>query len=581
MNNPEYDLSPILDNAEEALAGKASSRWFIDNMPIGLVVFDVKQANYHFALVNKCFESMFDARATDLLGVPLSVVDAMPIASPLAVQCEVARASGRRAAFEWSSGESATERNYSCHLIPRLDEHGNVYQIMGTVTDRTLEKRAERNLLHNALHDPLTELPNRILFQEFIEDALAQVETGEIKHCGVLIANVDRFKQINETLGHVAGDEFLIAFAARLKRMVRNEDQLARLSGDEFAFLLTSVESNEDVTKVANRIHDCLDEPFLLGQSEFYSSVSIGISTTMSSLPYPEDLVRDADFAMHGAKSTGRASTEIYQRSSHEKARSQFLLEIELRKAVDGDQLELYYQPLVDLETGKLVAFEALSRWIHPERGFIPPDEFIPVAEETGIIVDLGRWALNTACRQLKHWQDNIPGGSELGMTVNVSNSQFLRTNVAEDTLAALQESGLNGSSLRLELTETVIMENPQEAIGYLDEIKALGVGLALDDFGTGYSSLGSLQNFPLDIIKIDRSFVMDIESNQSNYKIVEIITQLSRVLGLKMVAEGVEIPDHVKLLKQLGCQIGQGYLFSRPVPQAEAETIIINGMSY
>ena len=581
MLNKRSGTDYIAKTTDKALDGGEAAAWIIDNLPLGIIVLQPVDTGYKVDLSNDCFNDIFNIHKTDIIGKPLSSIEKLPLTRALLEKCSLIDSLNQTISFEWENKLSPLGQTFFCNLVARIDGDGKVFQILGTISDRTTEKRAERNLLHNALHDGLTELPNRILFQEHVEDAINDSNDNVESHSAVIVMDVDRFKLINETLGHMAGDEFLIAFAARLKRVVDDKIILARLNSDEFAFLLTSIASIDDAVAISDKIHKSLLEPFQLGKSEFYATVSIGISSTISSLPYPEELARDADFAMHRAKAGGKSRSEVYQRASHEKARSQFLLEIELRKAVDNDQLLLYYQPILDLKTDKLVAFEALARWNHPERGLIPPDEFIPIAEETGIIVDIGRWALDTACLQLKHWRVTIPGAEDLGVTVNVSNAQFRKTNVANDTAKALKISDLPGSALRLELTETVIMENPVEAVGYLEEIKLLNVGLALDDFGTGYSSLGSLQNFPLDVIKIDRSFVTDIEHNESNYKIVEIITQLSNTLGLIMVAEGIEKPEHVDVLKSLGCQLGQGYLLSRPLPAAAAETLIQNSFPH
>jgi diguanylate cyclase (GGDEF)-like protein len=572
------DVLSALDNKTVATA---NTDWVMENLSVGLVVLDIGVSGYKIAVANRFFKKHFGVDMADYIGAPLESIPDLPVARPIISQCELVCASQKPAAFEWQYNTAPNEQFFSCNLVPRINEAGEVYQIMGTITDRSSEKRAEKNLLYNALHDPLTELPNRILFQEYTEDALSQHQESGNRHCAILICNVDRFQMINETLGHMAGDEFLIAFAARLKRSVRPQDQLARLNGDEFGFLIHGVENLEEVEAIAARIHKSLIEPFQLGDSEFFVSVSVGISTTISSLPYPEELIRDADFAMHRAKAGGRAKSEVYRRSTSDEARNQFLLEIELRKAVDNKELQLHYQPIVDLNSGKMTSFEALARWFHPELGFIPPDQFIPIAEQSRIIVDLGSWAMIEACRQLKQWREEVPRAADLGITVNVSNAQFLRTNVAKDAAVALDLSGLPGEALRLELTETVIMENPVQAVGYLNEVKKLNVGLALDDFGTGYSSLGSLQNFPLDILKIDRSFVSDIETNQSNLKICEIITQLSHTFGFAVVAEGIEELEHIKILRRLGCQYGQGFYISKPLNVADATAFINKKLAF
>ncbi len=485
---------------------------------------------------------------------------------------------GSSVVFEWRHGSGPDDRHLLCRLTPMGATIGKT-QLMGTITDHSAERQAERNMLHNALHDNLTGLANRILFQQRLEGALGGHGAAAGTNCAVLVVNIDRFQLINESLGHLAGDEFLMAFASRLEKAVGARQTLARLSGDEFAILIGNLKSLADVEKMAQLIHDSLTAPFRLGNSEFHASVAIGAATTLLSPAYSEELISDAVFAMHRAKTLGRSRTEIFQREKHQAARKQFFLEIDLRKAVAAGQIELDYQPIVEIASGNICAFEALARWNHPERGRIPPNDFIPIAEDTGLIVDIGRWALYEALRQLAAWRQEIPAAAGLAMSVNVAKAQLESESIRSDLESALEAAGLEGRDVRLELTESAFYSDPQATISKLENLKETGVLISLDDFGTGYSSLGYLQNFPLDLIKVDRSFVAEIDENNNNAKLVEIIALLSKALGIPLVAEGVEEESQLAFLKNLGCEMGQGYLYSPPVDGARAAELIKSGL--
>ncbi|WP_051555890.1 putative bifunctional diguanylate cyclase/phosphodiesterase [Kordiimonas gwangyangensis] len=445
-----------------------------------------------------------------------------------------------------------------------------------TIEDQTAEKLAERNLLHHAFHDALTGQPNRVLFRNKLEEAVADCQReGNQTGCAVLIINIDRFQQINESFGHSAGDRFLISMASTLRRCIRSSDTLARLSGDEFAILVSRFKDVEEVEMISRRVHEAMQQPYDLDGNEVFTSVSIGVATTLSSATHPEDLIRDADFAMHRAKGAGKSRTEIYHRDSHQRARSQFHLETELRRAVERNELELYYQPIIDLKTSQLHGFEGLTRWIHRERGFVSPAEFIPLAEETGVIVALGRWALKAACHQIKAWVDENSADHAVPVNVNVSGIQFARDNVAAVVEKALEESGIDGRFLRIELTESAIMANPMRISESLNRIRKLGVKVALDDFGTGYSSLNYLHQFPIDVIKIDRSFINQLERGNAPYKILQMIGMLASNLGHEVVAEGLEDLEHINMLRDLDFGYGQGFYFSKPVAGKDATEIV------
>lgn len=565
-----------MEAAHEAMAGFFDSQSLIDNLPISVFVFEVtKDERYRLALVNRVFERLFTVRREELIGNYLSEIKIVSTADYLRPQLDLAYRSKKEVAFEWQFSTPPNERHLTCQVIPVLNGSSDVRHMLGIITDRSAEKRAERHVLYNALHDSLTGLPNRVLFHDKIEQTTETQSFTEGQHSAVLVLNVDRFQLINESFGHVAGDEFLITLAAKLKACLRGKDTLARLNGDEFAIFLESIETIGDAVKVSDRIHQAIKKPYLLSGNEIHCSVSIGIASTISSLPHPEDLLRDADFAMHQAKTGGKARTEIYQRHTHQQARSLFQLETDLRRALTDEQLKLYYQPIINMKTGKLSGFEALARWPHPERGFVPPSEFIPLAEETGIIVPLGQWALMNACRDLQIWRRSHPEASNLSISVNVSGIQFTRSDVVKDISSVLQETGLPAGRLRIELTESTVMGNPEIAAQIQKRLKDLGVELALDDFGTGYSSLSYLQRFPLDYLKVDRAFVNHIDTNKENREIAEIIILLAKALDLKLVAEGIEEPAQRDVIKSLGCEYGQGFLFSKAVPFDEADEIV------
>lgn len=568
----------LLRAADETLAGRIDSAWVLENLPIGLFLLEVREEGHRILLTNPTFRSIFELEEEATDGITITREEKYSAFESIIDHCITVRRTCKSAYFEWRTHSGPSDKFFACHLLPRLDRNEAVYQILGSITDRSAEKRAERILLHNALHDTLTNLPNRVLFMEKIEEALEQQRDGEAQHCAVLVINLDRFQLINETLGHVGGDEFLVTMASNLLKTLRPEDTLARLSGDEFAILVNEISRIEDANAVAQRVHRTMRAPFPMGDSEFYASVCVGIASTISSAPYADDLIRDADLALHRAKSAGRGETEIFQRDKHRHVRSQLQMEVALRKAVQNQEMELHYQAIVDLFTGRLVGFEALARWNHPTLGMVSPVDFIPIAEETGVIVELGRWALHTACEQLMKWRQEEPAAKSLTVAVNVSGVQFSRSDVAAEAEMILSLTGLSGDSLRLEITETTIMKDPEHAAEVLHQLRDQKIRLALDDFGTGYSSLSYLQRFPIDIVKIDRSFITDIESNTANHRIVEIITMLGKTLGLTVVAEGIEHQVQTEILRDLGCQMGQGFLFSKPVPPDEARRLIALG---
>jgi diguanylate cyclase (GGDEF)-like protein/PAS domain S-box-containing protein len=443
------------------------------------------------------------------------------------------------------------------------------------IQDITDRKRAEQQLLYEALHDPLTGLPNRAWFMQQLRASLEQVKYQKDRISAVLFLDLDRFKIINDSIGHMIGDQLLIGIAGRLQNCLRPQDKVARLGGDEFTVLLNGLRDASEAVEVAERIQREIAKPFNLNGYETFTTASIGIALSSSGYDRPEDLLRDADTAMYQAKSLGKAQYVIFDRDMHARAMSLLQLETDLRRATQRREFFIQYQPIVSLTSGKLTGFEALVRWNHPDRGLIPPEEFIALAEETGFVVPIGQWVLGEACRQMSWWQQQFPSSLPLSISVNLSSKQFAHSSLIEQIVQTLKLTGLNPRSLKIEITESVVMENIEVAARMLEQLRALGVGLSIDDFGTGYSSLSYLHRLPIDTLKIDRSFVGQICENNENKEIVRTIITLAQSLGMGVIAEGVETKGQLKELRELKCESGQGYLFSRPLNADEATVLI------
>jgi len=442
-------------------------------------------------------------------------------------------------------------------------------------------RRAEEQLRHDALHDALTGLPNRSLFMSHLGRSFDRAKRHKDYLFAVLFLDLDRFKVINDSLGHLMGDELLISVSRRLSACLRSIDTVARLGGDEFAILLDGLTGVMEATEVAERIQQALTHPVMLGVSEVRVSASIGIALSTTGYDLPSDVLRDADLALYRAKAKGNACHEVYDQTMHTKAVTLLQLETDLRRALKQEELLLHYQPIVSLATGQITAFEALARWHHPRRGLISPADFIPVAEDTGLIMPLGQWALRTACSQMRAWRERFPAQPHLSVCVNLSAKQFTRPDLVEQIAQILRETGLEPSALGLEITETVIMEQAERATAMLKELRALNIPLHLDDFGTGYSSLSYLHRFPIDILKIDRSFVSRIGDSGQHSEIVRAIVSLAHNLKIEVIAEGVETAEQLALLKTLQCDYGQGHYFSKPVEAHAVAEMLAVGMPW
>lgn len=456
---------------------------------------------------------------------------------------------------------------------------GKPFGIQGIARDITERKATEEKLQYNALYDPLTNLPNRSQFMKYLEAAMRQNARHKNFGFAVLFLDLDRFKVINDGLGHHIGDKLLVAIAERIQSSLRPGDVVARLGGDEFTVLIHDVVNETDAVSVAERIQEKLSAPFLLDNYEVYTSASIGIVLNDETHKIPEDLLRNADAAMYRAKDAGKAKYEIFDNEMYIRNINLLKVETDLRRAIEQKEFRVYYQPVVSLETGKIEEFEALVRWKHPQHGLILPNEFIPISEETGLIVPIGEWVLEEASRQTKEWQNKFPSENPVSISVNLSAKQLMHPSLVGQVKKVLNKTGLNPRSLKLEVTETMVMKHSDTALNVLSELDKLGVRLSTDDFGTGYSSLSYLHRYPFERIKIDRSFVSKMDADLKSEAIIRSILMLGGNLEIEVVAEGIETENQLWQLRSLGCKLGQGYLFSKPVSRKYAEILLKDGL--
>ena len=433
---------------------------------------------------------------------------------------------------------------------------------LATHEDVTERQRSEERIAHMARHDALTDLPNRVLLLEQLNHEIKRVKRGEC--LAVLCLDLDQFKSVNDALGHHIGDELLKLVGERLRGCTRELDIVARMGGDEFAIIMTQMDQAADAATLSKRIRDSVIRPYQIEGHQIVTDISIGISVAPMDAVESHELLRNADMAMYDAKADGRGTFRFFEPEMNTRMKARRELEMDLRKALATEQFELHYQPLVVLETNEVNGFEALLRWKHPARGLISPADFIPIAEETGLIVPLGEWVLNAACNEAVDWPDHIK------VAVNLSPAQLNSRNLVNMVTAALKESGMPPGRLQLEITETVLLQNTFSTLATLHELRRMGVQIALDDFGTGYSSLSYLRSFPFDKIKIDRSFIQDLSNGSEPLAIVNAVAGLAKCLNMTSTAEGVETPQQMQTLQAIGCTEMQGYLFSHPRPAHE-----------
>jgi diguanylate cyclase (GGDEF)-like protein/PAS domain S-box-containing protein len=500
----------------------------------------------------------------DDLGVAVDAIKRLRKGNSTIDQCEVRfrHKTGHKVWGLWSASLAGGPHVASTPLVFQIQD----------ITDR---KRAEEQLQHEAMHDVLTGLPNRAMFIDHLELAIARAQRNEERKFAVLYVDLDRFKIINDSLGHSVGDQLLKEVAVRLWNCVRAGDTVARLGGDEFVLLLEDVYAESEAIDVAERIKSELAAPFTLNGREVFTTVSIGVASSWTSYHQAEGLIRDADAAMYRAKSLGKNRHEIYDSVMHAQVNDLLQMETALRLAIERKEFLVYYQSIVDLETFKISGFEALIRWNHPEKGFISPANFIPLAEETGLIVEIGEWVLREACQQMERWQKIFPSDPPLFVSVNLSSKQFIQSDLIQRITQIIKETKINPEGLKLEITESAVMDDVDSATEMLKKLRALGIKLSIDDFGTGYSSLSYLHRFPIDTLKVDRSFVVNMSEDSENVEIVRTIVSLAQNLGMNVIAEGVETKEQLAALRRLGCENGQGYLFSKPVAAKAAENLI------
>jgi diguanylate cyclase (GGDEF)-like protein/PAS domain S-box-containing protein len=447
------------------------------------------------------------------------------------------------------------------------DAAGAATRIAGSQTDVTERKRAVDRLIHDAFHDALTQLPNRALFMDRLARAIEAHRRHPESLFAVLFLDLDRFKVVNDSLGHLLGDELLVAVAQRLSALVRSSDTVARLGGDEFAMLIDGIDHETDAVRAARRIQDDLLLPFHVGPHELFTTVSIGIALSTTGYRDPQDVLRDADIAMYRAKARGKARHEVFDTAMHDRTVELLRFETDLRRAIERCELRVHYQPVIELRSGRVTGFEALLRW---QRGdvLISADAIIATAEETGLIVGIGEWVLREALRQLRVWN------ADVDIHVNLSPRQLLQPDVVERIAAAIEESGVAPERLHLEVTESLLIENAEAAAELLRALRDIRVRLSLDDFGTGYSSLSSLRQFPFDMLKIDRSFLLDADATRAD-EIVRTVAGLARVLGMDVTVEGIETAEHAERMRGLGISFAQGFYFARPLAADDAGRLV------
>ncbi len=561
---------------EELKHGLSLLKSTLESTTDGIVVVDlhgtIVSYNHRFANMWRIPDEVLESRNDDhvLAHVLDQLVDARQFidkvrelyADPLAESMDI---------LEFKDG-----RVFERSLIPQIIDGTPVGRVW-SFRDVTARTRAEKQLVHDAIHDALTGLPNRTLFMDRLEQALRRSKRHLDYSFALLFVDLDRFKLVNDSMGHIVGDELLVSIAQRIRNCIRPADTVARLGGDEFTVLLEDLGEPEDAVRAAERIESVVSTPMTLREKEIFTTVSIGIAVSAPHYARAEELLRDADIAMYRAKSMGRACHAMFHPGMHSRAVERLQLENDLRRALERDEIVLHYQPIVSLADTRILGFEALMRWNHPQRGVIYPSEFIPLAEETAQIIPMGRWALREACMRMRQWQRGF-GRDDLTISVNISGRQLVHTSFVDDLERVLRDTRLPPRTLCLEITETVLMENSASAMRTLARLRELGAQIHIDDFGTGYSSLSYLHRFVIDTLKIDRSFISHIETGDENLEIIRTVVHLADNLKISVIAEGVETEIQRAQLIALRCPAAQGHYFSLPAEQTTVSTMLGSG---
>ena len=550
----------------------ATFQQLFDGSPQAILSTDV---NGCITRANRGFEALFGYAAEKMIGT--SNIDVI-VPKSLCLESMTIR----QTILSGKNIEKETKRkHHTGKLIPvsllgfPLFINNTINGVFYIYQDITERKNMEDQLYRKAFYDSLTGIPNRVLYMERLKHAFRRQQRNKKFHFSILMIDLDRFKWVNDNLGHQTGDILLKKVAQRFIGCIRSLDTIARLGGDEFAVLLEDIKDSKEIVTIAKRIRNEAARAFILQDTEVFISASIGIILDTSRYSKLDDVLRDADIAMYRAKTTGKSKFKIFSKKLYQMTHDALQFENDLKKALERDEFTLFYQPIVCAQTEKLQGFEALIRWEHPTRGMIPPNDFISLAEDTGLIVPIGQWVIETACRQLKDWQTRIPEAGELSISVNTSSQQFAHNHLEKTIEKALKKTGLLPLYLMIELTESTVIEKPEAMIGHLKRLKDIGIHIAIDDFGTGYFSLAFLKNFPLDCLKMDKSFVDGINISHENLQIAKAIIILARTLDLKVVAEGIEDQEQLQTIRDLDCNFVQGYYYSKPVRAEEAEGLI------
>lgn len=562
------ELTKLLQESEEKLESILNS--------LEEVVWSVEVTTNNLLFLNPAAQKVYGRPVEDLLSNPDLRLESIHPEDRARVVSSLANTTNPSNDLEYRILQPSGEVRWvweRSRLI--LDETGIAKRRDGIISDVTERKKIEAELSYEAKHDALTNLPNRAAFIDRIEQALEQSYQDAEYLFAILFIDLDRFKIVNDSLGHQIGDELLIVVAQILRDCSRQQDFVARLGGDEFTILLHNIQTIEQGNAIAQRINEQLAAPFYLQGHTVFTSASIGIVEANGQYQDVADILRDADLAMYRAKSLGKARHEVFDQEMYAATKELLETENDLRKAIVQNQLVLHYQPIISLKTNTLYGFEALVRWQHPTKGLVYPDKFIQVAEETGLIVAIGQWVLQEACQQMCLWHRKYPDAAELKISVNIASQQIKDPNFLVVLDQTLRETRFSGHYLHLEITETTLMDYQPETISLFEQIRSRGIRLNIDDFGTGYSSLQYLKRFPINMLKIDRSFVQGMLDDRENFEIVKMIITLSRTLKIGIVAEGIENLKQLKVLQTLNCELGQGYLFSQALDQESAELFI------